>query len=85
MGVLSSSFPGQLEDQVSGLARVHAKLIVVDMKRVYLGSANFTTAAFQRNLEAGIRLSSPEMGQRLTEYFDQMISRDFLCLLNAVP
>jgi phosphatidylserine/phosphatidylglycerophosphate/cardiolipin synthase-like enzyme len=76
-------FPGSLEDQGSGLASVHAKLIVVDMTRVYLGSANFTTAAFHRNLEAGIRLSSPEMGQRLTEYFDQMISSGYLRLLNV--
>ena len=76
--------PGSLEDQGSGLASVHAKLIVVDLKRVYLGSANFTTAAFHRNLEAGIRLSSPEMGQKLTEYFDQMISSGYLRLLGAV-
>jgi len=77
--------PGSLEDQGSGLASVHAKLIVVDVKRVYLGSANFTTAAFQRNLEAGIRLSSPEMGRRLTAYFNQMIRSGYLRLLNAVP
>ena len=76
--------PGSLEDQGTGLASVHAKLIVVDMKRVYLGSANFTTAAFQRNLEAGIRLSSPEMGQRLTEYFDQMIGSGYLRCLDEV-
>ncbi len=48
--------PGSLEDQGSGFASVHAKLIVVDRTRIYLGSANFTTAAFQRNMEAGIRL-----------------------------
>ncbi len=77
--------PGSLEDQGSGLASVHAKLIVVDVKRVYLGSANFTTAAFHRNLEAGIRLRSPEMGQKLTEYFDQMIRRGYLRQLNTAP
>ena len=77
--------PGSLEDQGSGLASVHAKLIVVDRKRVYLGSANFTTAAFERNIEAGIRLRSPEMGQKLTEYFDQMIRSGYLRLLDAAP
>jgi phosphatidylserine/phosphatidylglycerophosphate/cardiolipin synthase-like enzyme len=77
--------PASLEDQGLGLASVHAKLIVVDVKRVYLGSANFTTAGFQRNLEAGIRLSSPEMGRRLTGHFDQMIRGGYLRLLNAVP
>jgi len=76
-------FPGSLEDQGSGLASVHAKLIVVDMKRVYLGSANFTTAAFERNIEAGIRLSSAEMGHELTNHFDQMIGSGYLRLLEA--
>lgn len=73
--------PGSLEDQGSGLASVHAKLIVVDQTRVYLGSANFTTAGFQRNLEAGIRLRSAEMGRELTRDFDEMISSGYLCLL----
>jgi len=75
--------PGSLEDQGSGLGSVHAKLIVVDRTRVYLGSANFTTAAFHRNLEAGIRLRSAEIGQELTTYFDQMIGSGYLRLLDA--
>ena len=75
--------PGSLEDQGSGLASVHAKLIVVDRRHVFLGSANFTTAAFQRNLEAGIRLRSPEMGQQLTVHFDRLIDSGYLRLLDA--
>ena len=75
--------PGSLEDRGSGLASVHAKLIVVDGTRVYLGSANFTTAAFHRNLEAGIRVSSADMGQELTAYFDRMIGSGYLRRLNA--
>jgi phosphatidylserine/phosphatidylglycerophosphate/cardiolipin synthase-like enzyme len=76
-------FPGSLEDQGSGLASVHAKLIVVDTKRVYLGSANFTTAAFERNIEAGIRLSSAAMGHELTNHFDQLIGSGYLRRLDA--
>jgi phosphatidylserine/phosphatidylglycerophosphate/cardiolipin synthase-like enzyme len=75
--------PGSLEDHGSGLASVHAKLIAVDRRHVFLGSANFTTAAFQRNLEAGIRLRSPEMGQQLTTYFDHLIDSGYLHLLGA--
>ena len=71
-------FPGSLEDQGSGLASVHAKLIVVDRTRVYLGSANFTTAAFHRNLEAGICVRSEEMGQQLATYFEQLICTGYL-------
>jgi len=73
--------PGSFENQGSGLASVHAKLIVVDEKRVYLGSANFTTAAFQRNLEAGLRFRSMEIGDEVTSYFDKMISDGYLRLL----
>jgi phosphatidylserine/phosphatidylglycerophosphate/cardiolipin synthase-like enzyme len=43
-------------------ASVHAKLIVADEATIDLGSANFTTAAFQRNIEAGIRLDSASLG-----------------------
>jgi phosphatidylserine/phosphatidylglycerophosphate/cardiolipin synthase-like enzyme len=71
-------FPGSLDNQGSGRASVHAKLIVVDETRVYLGSANFTTAAFQRNLEAGIRFSSAAIGRELTRHFDTMINCGYL-------
>lgn len=71
-------FPGSLEDQGAGLASVHAKLIVLDDRTVYLGSANFTTAAFRRNLEAGLRLRSEPLGRQLTAYFQQLILQDQL-------
>jgi len=76
-------FPGSLDDRGSGLASVHAKLIVVDRKRVYLGSANFTTAALERNIEAGIRLNSAELGHELTDHFDQMIGSGYLQRLDV--
>jgi hypothetical protein len=71
-------FPGSLENQGSGLASLHAKLIVVDEKRVYLGSANFTTAAFQRNLEVGVCFRSVEIGRELTTSFDNLIRCGYL-------
>ena len=51
-----------LESVGSQRALVHAKLIVVDEKVLYLGSANFTTAAFERNIEAGARVKSSTLG-----------------------
>ncbi len=65
--------PDSLEDPRSGNASVHAKLIVVDRRWVYLGSANFTRAAFQRNLEAGIRVRDGRLGEVLVTYFDRLI------------
>ena len=37
---------------------IHAKCIVVDGKRGYLGSANFSTSGLERNLELGVALST---------------------------
>ena len=53
-------------------ASVHAKLIVADEATLYLGSANFTTAAFQRNIEAGIRLNNAVAGRSI----DQLLQPD---------
>jgi phosphatidylserine/phosphatidylglycerophosphate/cardiolipin synthase-like enzyme len=39
---------------------IHAKCIVVDGKRGYLGSANFSTSGLERNLELGVALSTEE-------------------------
>jgi putative cardiolipin synthase len=65
--------PDPLEDPTSGLASVHAKLIVVDRRWVYLGSANFTHSAFRRNLEAGLRVRDRRLADGLLSYFDRLI------------
>lgn len=58
----------------AALSRVHAKLIVADSSRLYVGSANFTAAAFHQNLEAGVCLEDHRLGRQLTTYFDQMVT-----------
>jgi phosphatidylserine/phosphatidylglycerophosphate/cardiolipin synthase-like enzyme len=73
--------PGSLEARGGQRASVHAKLIVADGATIYLGSANFTTAAFERNIEAGIRLTSESLGSRLINYFDRMIDEGILSSL----
>jgi phosphatidylserine/phosphatidylglycerophosphate/cardiolipin synthase-like enzyme len=70
--------PGSMEERSDHRASVHAKLIVADRATIYLGSANFTTAAFERNIEAGIRLDSLSLGLRLNSYFDQLIDERIL-------
>ncbi len=56
--------------------RMHAKMIIIDGKRAYLGSANLTgagigsKAANRRNFEAGVFTSDPEMLGELIEFFD---------------
>jgi hypothetical protein len=56
------------------LPRIHAKLVVVDARAAYVGSANFTTAAFRHNLEAGVRIRDESVTRQLSTYFDRLIS-----------
>lgn len=76
--------PDYLENQSSRRASVHAKLIVADRSTVYLGSANFTTAAFRRNIEAGIRVEDPNLARQLVDYFDRLIDDGVLSPLVLV-
>ena len=39
---------------------LHSKIIVVDSKTGYLGSANITYSAFEKNFEIGVKLSSSQ-------------------------
>jgi phosphatidylserine/phosphatidylglycerophosphate/cardiolipin synthase-like enzyme len=73
--------PRSLEPAGPGRGLVHAKLIVVDEDVLYLGSANFTTAAFERNIEAGIRFGSSTLGKQAAEHFDRWIRRGDLIAL----
>ena len=54
--------------------RIHAKLVVVDERVAYVGSANFTTAAFRHNLEAGVRIRDESVAHQLATYFDRLIA-----------
>jgi phosphatidylserine/phosphatidylglycerophosphate/cardiolipin synthase-like enzyme len=65
--------PRSLDGSAEHRTRVHAKMIVADRKIVFLGSANFTTAAFHRNIEAGIRLQIPSLAVQLIDHFEHLI------------
>ena len=39
----------------------HAKLVVVDRLRAYVGSANFTAAGFGKNIEVGVELAGVQV------------------------
>src|SRR5208337_859619 len=75
--------PDALGHPRSGHASVHAKLVVVDRRWVYLGSANFTRSAFHRNLEAGIRVRDRRLGEVLVTYFDRLIQDGYLSRLSS--
>ena len=58
--------------------RVHFKIIIFDLKSVYIGSANITGAAFgmkserNRNFEAGILSDDPQIVDGAIEHFDSV-------------
>ncbi|WP_434130689.1 DISARM system phospholipase D-like protein DrmC [Methylocaldum sp. GT1BB] len=53
--------------------KLHAKLAIVD-ETVLISSANLTDDAFNRNLEAGVRIRSPEFLVTTKEYVDSLIA-----------
>ena len=53
-------------------ASMHAKCLVVDEAQVLLTSANFTEAAQERNIEAGVLVQSAFLAQSLTQQFDTL-------------
>jgi phosphatidylserine/phosphatidylglycerophosphate/cardiolipin synthase-like enzyme len=71
-------FPASLDGGVEKRAAMHAKCIVSDRKTVFLGSANFTEAAHERNIELGLLIDSPALADRITMHFDSMFAQGFL-------
>ena len=70
--------PRSLGTDPAQRACLHAKCVVIDRKDVFVSSANFTEAAQERNLEIGFLIRSASVGQRLTHYFDALLSAGFL-------
>lgn len=57
---------------------MHAKVIIVDRKTAYVTSANFTEAAQDRNIEAGVLVQNTHFAGRLQGYFESLIEKNFL-------
>jgi len=52
--------------------RLHAKVAVIDRKRVFIGSMNFDARSAWSNTEAGLLIESPQLGETL----QQLVARD---------
>ncbi len=59
-------------------ACLHAKCIVVDDERVLITSANFTEAAHQRNIEAGVLLANPVAARAIRAQFEMLVAHNIL-------
>jgi phosphatidylserine/phosphatidylglycerophosphate/cardiolipin synthase-like enzyme len=54
-------------------ASLHAKCVIVDSRRSFVTSANFTEAAQERNLEAGVLVDDPHFAASLRAQFDALV------------
>lgn len=55
-------------------ASLHAKCVVVDDRWSLITSANFTEAAQDRNIEAGLLVDDPHLARSLRSQFDGLIA-----------
>jgi phosphatidylserine/phosphatidylglycerophosphate/cardiolipin synthase-like enzyme len=59
-------------------ASLHAKCIIVDEKKAFVTSANFTAAAQTKNIEVGVLVHSRSFATRLAEHFTKLVIARFL-------
>jgi phosphatidylserine/phosphatidylglycerophosphate/cardiolipin synthase-like enzyme len=64
---------------------LHAKCVVVDGERVYIGSANFTEAAQLRNIEIGVVVHADATAGAIEAQFAALIERAHLRRLSLRP
>lgn len=62
--------PRSLDHSGKTRSSLHAKCIVVDRRVALVTSANFTEAAQQRNIEAGVLVRDSAFSERIAKYFD---------------
>jgi phosphatidylserine/phosphatidylglycerophosphate/cardiolipin synthase-like enzyme len=65
-------------DQRTGGAVLHAKLLVVDGRRAFVGSANLTARALTHNLEVGVLLSDADTSARLEDHVHSLMASQAL-------
>jgi phosphatidylserine/phosphatidylglycerophosphate/cardiolipin synthase-like enzyme len=70
--------PRSLETDGHKRAVLHAKAIVVDGRWTLLTSANFTEAAHERNIEAGVVIDDTRFAERVARQFDQFVEAGVL-------
>lgn len=70
--------PRSLETEGNKRAVLHAKAVVVDGRWTLLTSANFTEAAQERNIEAGVVIDDRRIAERVTRQFDKLVEARLL-------
>jgi phosphatidylserine/phosphatidylglycerophosphate/cardiolipin synthase-like enzyme len=73
--------PRALEPSGPTRAVQHSKCVVIDDREALVTSANFTEAAQERNIEAGVLVREPAFARQLREHFDALIEAGALVRL----
>ena len=71
--------PRALSKAKAPRACLHAKCVVIDDERLLVTSANFTEAAHQRNIEAGVLLQDAVAAKAMRSQFEKLVERNILC------
>jgi len=70
--------PRSTEENNQVRSSLHAKVIVIDRKKVFVSSANFTEAAQDRNIEVGLLIESEPVADKICSHFETLIDRHLL-------
>ncbi|HKV40881.1 MAG TPA: DISARM system phospholipase D-like protein DrmC [Blastocatellia bacterium] len=70
--------PRSLSESRTNRSSLHAKCIIVDRRVALITSANFTEAAQQRNIEAGVIVRHKLFTERVAGYFEALIATGHL-------
>lgn len=70
--------PRSLNESDGSRASLHAKCVVVDGEKAFIGSANFTEAAQLRNIEIGLVAYRPDVAACVERHFDGLIQHGHL-------
>ena len=73
--------PRALDDEGSTLSCLHAKMVMVDTKKVLITSANFSEAAQIRNIEAGVVVEDQTVTETYCRNFQRLVEEGLLVRL----
>lgn len=76
--------PRSLSTAQNTRACLHAKCVAVDDEKLLVTSANFTEAAHERNIEAGILLADPWAARAVRIQFENLVAKRILRRLPGV-
>ncbi|MCB9528383.1 MAG: hypothetical protein H6701_08330 [Myxococcales bacterium] len=67
--------PRSVAFDVDARASLHAKAVIVDRRKAFVTSANFTEAAQARNIEAGVVVDDTAFAERMARQLDALVEQ----------